>query len=303
MGRTFTYNRFLNALTLICAALVLWQVGRKILPPRNAQANTVRAGSHLQIPNFRWDAKRTLILALSSYCQYCRASSDFYRALSKGAGDGSYHVAALMKEPESTYAPFVATLGIDSIADIRHFDLERVGVRSTPTVLLADGDGEVTAVWVGKLSPEREREVYSYLKLGAPVRSGGATIADETGLPMLSPSETKQQSAALETVLIDTREREEFDRGHIHGALNLPLDEILSRAPHELPESATVLAYCRSVSACVQRNDKSSTSLTALCQTTSAALGWAGFHKVRFVADDLASLAAAGVRVDGDTCQ
>ncbi len=47
-------------------------------------------------------------------------------------------------------------------------------------------------------------------------------------------------------ILLDVRTQEEFDEGHIDGALLLPYDEIAGLAETELPdEDARILLYCR----------------------------------------------------------
>ena len=45
-------------------------------------------------------------------------------------------------------------------------------------------------------------------------------------------------------VLVDVRPGEEFEAGHIDGAVSIPLDELADRLG-ELPEDAEVVAYCR----------------------------------------------------------
>lgn len=48
-------------------------------------------------------------------------------------------------------------------------------------------------------------------------------------------------------VIVDVRTREEYDQGHIAGAVLLPDYELGSRAQTELPDKeATILVYCRS---------------------------------------------------------
>lgn len=48
-------------------------------------------------------------------------------------------------------------------------------------------------------------------------------------------------------VLVDVRTQEEFDEGHIDGALLLPNDEIETLAPEQLTDKdALILVYCRS---------------------------------------------------------
>ena len=44
--------------------------------------------------------------------------------------------------------------------------------------------------------------------------------------------------------LLDVRPADEFDKGHIAGAVSIPLDE-LSRRLAELPKDREVIAYCR----------------------------------------------------------
>ncbi|EPR12154.1 CoA-disulfide reductase [Ruminiclostridium papyrosolvens] len=45
-------------------------------------------------------------------------------------------------------------------------------------------------------------------------------------------------------VLLDVREREEFQLGTINGAVNIPLDELRSRL-HELPKDKTIFIFCQ----------------------------------------------------------
>lgn len=47
--------------------------------------------------------------------------------------------------------------------------------------------------------------------------------------------------------LIDVRTPDEYNRGHVGGALNLPLDELAERLPREIPDRATpLLLHCAS---------------------------------------------------------
>ena len=48
-------------------------------------------------------------------------------------------------------------------------------------------------------------------------------------------------------ILLDVRTEEEYDEGHIPGAVNLPNEDIGADAPPELPDrDRTILVYCRS---------------------------------------------------------
>ncbi|RKI37671.1 ArsR family transcriptional regulator, partial [Corallococcus sp. AB049A] len=54
-------------------------------------------------------------------------------------------------------------------------------------------------------------------------------------------------------VLLDVRPREEFDLGHLPGALNIPATELHARMD-ELPRAVHIVAYCRGPY-CVLSND------------------------------------------------
>mgnify|MGYP002513285425 CR=1 FL=1 len=48
-------------------------------------------------------------------------------------------------------------------------------------------------------------------------------------------------------IILDTRTQEEYDEGHIPGAIVIPHDEITDRAEEELPhKDQLLLVYCRS---------------------------------------------------------
>lgn len=57
--------------------------------------------------------------------------------------------------------------------------------------------------------------------------------------------ETLAEQLGGDTVLIDVREREEYDEGHVPGARLLPLGEIMDRVD-EVPTDGPVLVICKS---------------------------------------------------------
>jgi rhodanese-related sulfurtransferase/DNA-binding transcriptional ArsR family regulator len=70
-----------------------------------------------------------------------------------------------------------------------------------------------------------------------------AYLGDDGGDPV-----TRDQLRALAekggVTVLDVRPREEYDSGHIPGAISIPLDELADRL-HELPDDAQIVAYCR----------------------------------------------------------
>jgi rhodanese-related sulfurtransferase/DNA-binding HxlR family transcriptional regulator len=60
----------------------------------------------------------------------------------------------------------------------------------------------------------------------------------------ISREELVKRLGGNEVVLVDVRPAEEFDAGHIHGAVSIPLDELDERLA-ELPPHSEIVAYCR----------------------------------------------------------
>ena len=64
----------------------------------------------------------------------------------------------------------------------------------------------------------------------------------------ITPVEAKKiMDSGEDFILLDVREQDEYDSGHIPGAVLIPYTEIEKRAEAELPEKdAQILVYCRS---------------------------------------------------------
>ena len=78
--------------------------------------------------------------------------------------------------------------------------------------------------------------------------------------------------AAVAGVLVDVRSPKEYARGHIEGALNIPLDELDDRAD-ELPKDRPVFLYC----AKGMRSTRAAHLLTARGFEASSLGGWTGY--------------------------
>ncbi|WP_025683157.1 ArsR/SmtB family transcription factor [Paenibacillus maysiensis] len=60
----------------------------------------------------------------------------------------------------------------------------------------------------------------------------------------LTMDEVMQKLNADSILLVDLRPKEEFDMGHIAGAISIPMEE-LEASLRELPKGAEIIAYCR----------------------------------------------------------
>ena len=78
-------------------------------------------------------------------------------------------------------------------------------------------------------------------------------VADEGGMEKLPYLQIDQETAKrmMEAddghVIIDVRRQDEYDAGHIPGAILIPNESIVSERPEELPDlQQIILIYCRS---------------------------------------------------------
>ena len=64
----------------------------------------------------------------------------------------------------------------------------------------------------------------------------------------ITPEDDKKiMDSVEEHIILDTREQDEFDEGHIPGAILIPYTEIENRAKEMLPDKdKLILVYCRS---------------------------------------------------------
>ena len=84
----------------------------------------------------------------------------------------------------------------------------------------------------------------------------GGNSAD--GYQQITQEEAKEMMDTQEVIILDVREQDEYDSGHIPGAVLLSIDE--DTAAEVIPEmDSTVLVYCRS-------GNRSKTASSALAE-------------------------------------
>lgn len=121
---------------------------------------TVPTGTKMSLQDVNWGAKKqTLLMALSDTCRFCTESADFYKKLTQErAKHDDVRIIAVLPQEISAGQAYLNKLGV-SVDEVRQSPLDAVGVKATPTLILVDDKGVVTASWVGKLPPEKETEV------------------------------------------------------------------------------------------------------------------------------------------------
>ena len=75
-----------------------------------------------------------------------------------------------------------------------------------------------------------------------------AEKGEKTMYQQITPQEAKKiMDSAEEYIVLDVREQDEFDDGHISGAILIPYTEIENKAEEMIPDkNAQILVYCRS---------------------------------------------------------
>lgn len=108
---------------------------------------------------------------------------------------------------------------------------------------------------------------FSFLLLLTGCGAGGAS--EEKGYQQIGQEEAKEMMDSQEVLILDVREQDEYDSGHIPGAVLLPVGSITEESAAEvIPEKdATVLVYCRS-------GNRSKTAAKTLAE-----LGYTGIYE------------------------
>jgi hypothetical protein len=137
------------------------QAGPSPGPPPDTR---IPAGTQITIPNIQLPTSRpTLILALTESCRYCTESADFYKRLAQeNLKKKSVQLVAVLPQDLERGKKYLDGLGV-AVDEIRSLQLNEIGVRATPTLIMLDVNGKVSESWVGKLPKEKEDEVLSRL--------------------------------------------------------------------------------------------------------------------------------------------
>lgn len=109
-------------------------------------------------------APRTLLLALSSECDFCSSSIDFYNKLIKTPDSVArkVNIVAVFPQRDEIVKKYLIEkqMLVTAVAGV---DLSALRVNGTPSIILVDKTGRILEVWTGKLSAESERSLLNSL--------------------------------------------------------------------------------------------------------------------------------------------
>jgi hypothetical protein len=149
--------------TIIVAALLCAVLAKVYLLPSSGHPAGVpdaRPGMSLRgrLQGVDWARNgRTLVMVLSTQCHFCTESAPFLHRLSQRTGKAA-KLLAVLPQPTAEGQQYLDEEGV-RVDGVLQASPASLGVRGTPTLLLVNGAGVVTDVWVGKLKPDQESQL------------------------------------------------------------------------------------------------------------------------------------------------
>lgn len=108
---------------------------------------------------------------------------------------------------------------------------------------------EGTHMYYGLAAPEvvtfwRSLQEIAGQRVGEIERLARTYLGDHDGLEPLTKEELKKRLRNKDVLVLDVRPPEEYEAGHIPGAVSIPLAQ-LKRRLRDLPKDKEIVAYCR----------------------------------------------------------
>src|SRR6185436_8119674 len=147
-------------------------------------------------------------------CHFCSENAPLYQKVVQDLGArGDTRVIAVLPQNHDEAQKYLTGLGV-SVSEIHQAELPDLGIGGTPTLVLADKNGMITDLWIGKLLGKAEGEFLNRLGL------------QQVAVSKISASDLKQLIKSKEVVVVDVNNRDFFRLNHVEGAVNIPLDEL-----------------------------------------------------------------------------
>lgn len=157
-------DNVVNVLIIIVALLLIGFLIQQFLLPRGPSRRMPVVGKTLDLPSQLFTVRpKTLILGLSATCHFCTESAPFYRRLMETVKDENTKIIAILPGTLEESSNYLAKLGLYGV-EIYPAPISSVNSDATPTLVLANEKGEVSAFWIGKLSTEQETEVIDQVR-------------------------------------------------------------------------------------------------------------------------------------------
>lgn len=154
-----------NIAIVVVAVLFVGVLAYKffLAPADDHGPKEIAKGTKMTVPETDFQANdKTLLVVLQKGCKYCTESMPFYKTLLNQAPGKGVKIVAVLPGSRDESKAYLNENGID-LPEVRQASLKSVNVGGTPTLILVNDKGEVSNSWVGKLPPEKEKEVIDQL--------------------------------------------------------------------------------------------------------------------------------------------
>ena len=239
----------IDCLLLVAVMITVWRIGALWLAnqqPNPALTETlmksIQPGARIVMSDVRWvESPQNVVLFLRTTCPGSNNSVEFYRRLTALADlKANVRFVIVSDEPEKEVRQWLTGNSVFARHVVHVPAFMSLGVEWTPTLLIVADDGVVTDLMIGELS-ERDEE-------GFMARLSRATHTESlNNLPVLqtiSDGEFRQSFGNTRQQVIDVRERDVYNGDHRTGAVNIPADELGTRAAIELAAPLPVFVDC-----------------------------------------------------------
>jgi len=150
------------AILMVCLLVAVIGVKKFLLSDSGGDTGGAAKGAQISIAGVDWSrADRTLVLVLNTHCHFCRDSAEFYKKLLPEASAQKMQIVAVLPQPPQESRQYLASLGISmSSVGVQQAPMEDAQASGTPTLILANNNGQVVRAWVGKLPARGEADVW-----------------------------------------------------------------------------------------------------------------------------------------------
>lgn len=169
-------DKIANVTLIITCLLLIGALARNYYLSRTPDSSLnlgVEKGEQVKLPGSASDGRQsapaTLVLALSTHCDFCQASLPFYQKLVtfKNSSPSRVRLATVMSESKEEIEAYLKehSFAVDAVFSM---PLSQIGVKGTPSILLLDGQNKLIESWVGQLNSQEESEVIAQLRKVCP---------------------------------------------------------------------------------------------------------------------------------------
>lgn len=193
---------------------------------------------------------QNVIVFVDRSCKYCDLDAPFYQRLAKASQTQGVKVIFAFPHDLRDGKRYLAEKQIEPDEVVR-LRFNQIGIQGTPTLMLLNREGGIIGKWTGELSAPVENYIVSILGQDQESiiskNSPYLALGNQVAPPACGVDSLRTGLLSNTVTLVDVDSREEFGAWHIVGALNIPDDELYSRARNELKVSQRIVLFTRDV--------------------------------------------------------